>query len=344
MCVFNTKTSYTILYIVLLKKMNILTTIFIFLFVLFLYVHIIHQLKRSEDLEIYEMDYSTNANLQEVCDLKQPVLFDYQCINPEYFDNMNYDSIKNITSTNDIKVKEANDYWSETNQIDYVLLPIQSIINLTNSDTHSNYFTENNDEFVSESGLSNHFHTNDSFLKPTMTAITKYDINMGSKGVCTPLRYHTNYRQFMIVNSGKIKVKMTPWKSKKYLYPIKDYENYEFRSPINVWKTQQKYLHEMDKMRFLEFEVNAGYLLCVPPYWWYSISYSSDVDTMVTSITYNSIINCVVNLPHWGLYYLQQHNIKPKISKTLPVVNSSIDNNIDNENDAGTEPVVINEL
>lgn len=324
--------------------MNILITIFIFLFVLFLYVHIIHQLKRSEDLEIYEMDYSTNANLQEVCDLKQPVLFDYQSINPEYFDNMNYDSIKNITSTNDIKVKEANDYWIETNQIDYVLLPIQSIINLTNSDTHSNYFTENNDEFVSESGLSNHFHTNDSFLKPTMTAITKYDINMGSKGVCTPLRYHTNYRQFMVVNSGKIKVKMTPWKSKKYLYPIKDYENYEFRSPVNVWKTQQKYLHEMDKMRFLEFEVNAGYLLYVPPYWWYSISYSSDVDTLVTGITYNSIINCVVNLPHWGLYYLQQHNIKPKISKTLPAVISSVDNNIDNGNDAGTEPVVINKL
>ena len=33
------------------------------------------QFKKSEDLEIYEMDYSTNAHLQDVCDVRQPVLF-----------------------------------------------------------------------------------------------------------------------------------------------------------------------------------------------------------------------------------------------------------------------------
>ena len=38
------------------------------------------QFKKSEDLEIYEMDYSTNANLQDVCDVRQPVLFNVKDI------------------------------------------------------------------------------------------------------------------------------------------------------------------------------------------------------------------------------------------------------------------------
>jgi hypothetical protein len=58
--------------------MNFLFNIIIFLLVLFLYIHITHQLKTSEDLEIYELDYTTNQHLQEVCDIKQPVLFEFK--------------------------------------------------------------------------------------------------------------------------------------------------------------------------------------------------------------------------------------------------------------------------
>jgi hypothetical protein len=55
--------------------MEFYITILIFLTIIFLYIHIMAQFKKSEDLEIYEMDYSTNQNLQETCSVKQPVLF-----------------------------------------------------------------------------------------------------------------------------------------------------------------------------------------------------------------------------------------------------------------------------
>jgi len=316
--------------------MSILINILLFLIILFLYIHITHQLKRSEDLEIYEMDYSTNTNLQEVCEIKQPVLLNYKNINPEFFDSLNVNSLGNIGS-NELKIKEINDYWKSDDTVDFVLIPFQSAETLINSDTQSNYFSENNNDFIEETGLIKFYQENDVNLKPTACLQTKYDIMMGSKSVTLPLRYHTCYRQFLCVNSGKIHVKMTPWKSTKYMYPIYDYENYEFRSPINVWNPQQKYMNEMDKIKFLEFDVLEGYVLNIPPYWWYSIKYSEE-PTMISGFTYNSVMNCLANIPNWGLYFLQQHNIKKRLTKTIDIDNhlgapSKHDSDKDNDKD-----------
>jgi hypothetical protein len=118
---------------------------------------------------------------------------------------------------------------------------------------------------------------------------------------------------------------MTPWKSGKYLYPIHDYDNYEFKSPVDVWKPQRKYLHEMDKIRFLEFDISAGHAFYIPPYWWYSIKYSDSTDNLLCGITYNSIMNCAVNLPNWGLYFLQQQNIHKKLLKTIDLTQTIVD-------------------
>ena len=49
--------------------MTFFINLVLFLLVLFFYIHVTAQFKKSEDLEIYEMDYSDNAHLQEVCDV-----------------------------------------------------------------------------------------------------------------------------------------------------------------------------------------------------------------------------------------------------------------------------------
>ena len=306
--------------------------ILVFIIVLFLYIHITNQFKRSEDLEIYEMDYTDNAHLQEVCNIKQPILFEYKSHNPEFFEDLDVEKLLEVGS-HDVKVKNIEDYWKEDDSVDYVVLPFQSARTLMISDPQSKYFTENNDMFVEESGFAGKFSSNDSFIKPSLTMQTKYDVCIGSNNVITPLRYHTFYRHFLCVTSGKISVKMTPWKSHKYLYPNMDYDNYEFASPVNVWKPQKKYLHEMDKMKFLEFDVLAGSVVYIPPYWWYSIKYSEEPDNVVCIFTYNSVMNCVANVKHWGLYYLQQSNNKKRIVKTLDIQPST--------NDSSTESIEI---
>ena len=96
----------------------------------------------------------------------------------------------------------------------------------------------------------------------------------GSIGSKTPLRYNLNYRNFYYVTSGKINIKLIPPHSSKYLYPIKDYDNFEFRSPINPWDVQHQYKADFDKVKCLEIKLKPGFIFYIPAYWWYSIKFN----------------------------------------------------------------------
>lgn len=287
------------------------TSILIFILVLFIYLHLTAQWKRSEDLEIYEMDYESNSQLQEVCDVKQPVIFEFKTISPEFFEKASLEHFLETAETQEVYVKDTHDYTNQTS-VDSIVLPFNTAHALLKSDPSSHLITEGNADFIDDSSQTKHFQTYiDSHLKPSFAARTKYDVCMGSAKSHTPLRYHTHSRHYCIVSNGTIHVKMAPWKSRKHLTPIYDYENYEFFSNVNPWCQVP-----VDKIKFLEFEVQEGYVLCVPPYWWYSIQYDS-YNTVVCTATYNTVMNMVANAKHWGLYFFQQQNIQQKTVKTL---------------------------
>jgi hypothetical protein len=231
----------------------------------------------------------------------------------ELFNDLDLDPDKFKNGTHDVKIKDVADADSG----DYVVLPFSSAETLIRSDTKSRFYSEHNYEFAAENSNAM-FSEIDSFLKPAFSAQTKYDIIFGSKGAYTPMRYHTEFRKFICVQSGKIHVKMSPWRSHKFLHPYDDYINYEFKSPVNVWKPQSKYMLDMEKLKFLDFEVKAGYVLYIPPFWFYSIKISNE-PSFVYEFTYNSIMNCIANSPKWGMYFLQQQNTKKKVMKTMDV-------------------------
>jgi hypothetical protein len=57
--------------------MEILINLIIFIIVFFLYLHISFQLKINNDLEVLEIEEPTKGQLEEICDLRQPVLFNF---------------------------------------------------------------------------------------------------------------------------------------------------------------------------------------------------------------------------------------------------------------------------
>jgi len=58
--------------------MNTILAIFVFCIVLFIYLHIYYHLKKCDDLEIYEIQQPSKERLEEICDLRQPVIFDFE--------------------------------------------------------------------------------------------------------------------------------------------------------------------------------------------------------------------------------------------------------------------------
>jgi hypothetical protein len=295
--------------------MQTFINIIIFCIIVFLYIHVNYQFKKGEDLEIYELDYTSNTHLQEICNVKQPVLFQFKF---DELENMTPEKLSKTVGSHECKVKDTYDYYDEkVVSVDHVNFPFQTAYKIFMRDPKGRYYTENNEFFLEESGIIGELQEIDAFLKPNFCMKTKYDFLCGSSDTGMPLRYHNYDRYFLIVVSGKIRVKMTHYKSRKYLHTIKDYEKYEFRSPVDAWKVQQNYEKDMEKIRFLEFDVPTNHVLYVPPYWYYSIQFTEK--TSVFAATYCTIMNAVAHSPEWGRYYLQQANIQKKIAKTMDI-------------------------
>lgn len=297
-----------------------IVSLFIFVVIVFLYIHITAQWKKSEDLEIYETDYTTNTHLQEVCAVRQPVLFVFQQPTPIY-ESIQLSKMDKY-STYTVNVKDIHDYWKPpagqsdpTVSVDSVELPFHSARRLFETDISPRYISENNQTFLEETGLERMLSSMDTYLKPSVGVLySRYDLLFAAKHSVTPMRYHTHSGYFLVPTAGKITVKMTPWKSRAYLYPVKDYEYYEFWSRVNVWNPLSCHSTEMDKLRFLEFDVLPGYILSIPPYWWYSIRFSNDPETCVCAFTYDTVMNAAAHSYDWALYYLQQNNITTRVS------------------------------
>ena len=317
--------------------MKIIFTIFIFCIVLFLYLHIQFHLKQSDDLEMYELDNPSKEKLEEICDLRQPVLFDFDSQNIIETTNKNY--LQNNYSSFDMKIRgyQETQNKKQTDEL-YVPLPLHSTLKLLDEDKKSFYITENNMEFIQETGIMKNIQYNDSFIRPYMVSNYFYDILMGAQDSWTPLKYEINYRNYFLMTEGTAQIKLIPPKSKKYLHPNYDYENFEWSSPFNIWNIQTEFRQDFDKIKSLEFTLVAGKTLYIPAYWFYSIKFNKD--SVITCFKYRTYMNNLAISPYLFMYALQLQNIKRETSKKIPVHQLNLNLNLNQEKKTEPKEVV----
>lgn len=300
--------------------MNFLLILLIFCIVLFFYLHIYFQLKTSNDLEIYDIENPAKDRLEEICDLRQPVvLLSTNTKNIEHLtDSLSQTKLLATYSTFDIKlrnVKEKRDSLTENESEMYIPFAFNNAVKAIAEDPDTKYLGENNRDFLEESGLKKIYALNDSFLKPYMNAHSLYDYIFAAKGLQTPFKYELNYRNYFTVIEGEVKVKLAPPKSSKYLMPLKDYEYLEFRSPMNPWNIQEEYKQEFEKIKCLEIILKKGQLFYLPAYWWYSFEFSEKA--ALASFKYRTYMNTFAILDKLLIHFLQSQNIKRKNIKTI---------------------------
>ena len=305
--------------------MKYLTIVLIFCLVLFFYLHIFFHLKTSNDLEIYTIERPSKEKLEEICDLRQPVTFEFP--NEELQNTCIIDNIKINYDNFDVKIRNAQDF-------EYTKLPLSfsEARGLLSTDSRAIYFSENNMEFLTETGLIKAFRYNDLFLRPHMVSSCIYDLIIGSKGCYTPLRYSLNYRNYFYVTEGSITIKLIPPSAGRYLYHEKDYDNFEFRSPMNPWNIQPEYKKEFGKIKALEIKLKKNEIVFIPAYWWYSILF--DEMSTLCSFQYRTYMNTVAILPEIIIATLQAQNIKHQIAETLDLTQEI-------ESEKVTEPKIL---
>ena len=314
--------------------MKIIFGFFIFCLVLFIYLHIQFHLKTSEDLEMYEVEQPSKDKLEEICDIRQPVLFDFDC--QKIIESSNRTYISNNYNAFEIKIRNSKE--EDPNAEIYMPLPIHAAIKLFDEDKNATYFSENNAEFLEETGVVKNLKYNDEFLRPYMVSNCNYDILLGSANTCTPFRYEINSRNFLLLTEGNAQIKLAPPHSTKYLYPIYDYDNFEFKSPVNPWSPQPKYSADFDKMKCLEFTLTPGKTLFIPAYWWYTIKFQKN--TSISCFHYRTYMNNIAVIPYIGMHALQIQNVKRNSVKKASI--SELNNElIEKKEEEQTQNVVI---
>ena len=283
--------------------------ILIFCFILFLYIHICHQLKTNSDLEVYEINDPTKDELENICENKQPLIirsingFDQNTINLLKLDNIqNSYGFFDINITN---TKEDNDNLQK-----YVHITLDEAVKLFKKDKKNKYITQNNSDFINETTIEKLIKKNDIILRPYLLSMSNYDYIVGGKDTYTVLQKNISYRNFFIVTQGSITIKLIPPESTKYLRENREYEYFEFTSPLNPWNIQEKYKNDLRRIKTLDVTINEGEILFIPSFWWYSIK-MNELSSIVVS-KYWTHMNIVATTPHHLLYLLQNQNISNK--------------------------------
>ena len=131
--------------------MKIIIGFFIFCLVLFIYLHIQFHLKTSNDLEMYEVDEFSKEKLEEILDVRQPVLFDFD--NRKIVENTNQTFINSYYPAFEVKLRNSKDETDDENAELFIPLPLHAATKLFHEDQKSNYISENNGDFLQETGV-----------------------------------------------------------------------------------------------------------------------------------------------------------------------------------------------
>jgi hypothetical protein len=294
--------------------MNILLNLFIFCIVLFIYIHIVFNYKKSNDLEVYEIEEPSKEKLEEICDIKQPIIFNMY--NSNLLDIFNNKYIIDNYSSFDIKIRNTNSIYTDRDGDLYLPFTMQKANDLFCNDICGNYFSENNYEFIEETTLIKNFKYNDIFLRPHMQCHSDYDILFGSINSFTPLKYQLFNRNYFTVTEGSVQIILIPPIMYKYLHVEKDYEYFEFKSSINPWDVQNKFKLDYDKVKPLEITLTKNNIIYIPPYWFYSIKIKEE-NTIVLNFKYNTYMSTLSIIHELCIKYLQNNNIKHNLFKSV---------------------------
>jgi hypothetical protein len=300
---------------------------FIFCVVLFIYLHIHFQLKTSNDLEMYEIEHTSKDKLEEICDLRQPVLFETET--SKIIETTNKSYLTNNYGAFEIKIRNIRSSDPEAER--YMPLPIKSAFTLFDEDKSSSYLSENNMEFLKETGVIKNLQYNDEFFRPYMVSNCDYDIITGSDKCTTPFKYGIDYRNYLILSEGSAQIKLSPPHSIRYLFPKYDYDNFEFSSSIDPWNVEPKYKADFDKIKCLEFTLTKGKVLFIPAFWWYSIKLEKN--TSISRLTYRTYMNNIASAPYYAMYALQIQNVKHDVVKKFNIEELKVESESENKED-----------
>ena len=284
--------------------MYFILDIMIFSIIIFIYINTYFHIKRSNYLEIYEIENTSKEKFEELCDLKQPIL-----LNNYETQTIDIKDLINSYGNFDVLIRKNNDE---------ICLPLklEDSINLFKLDNSTNYISENNREFLIETSINKSLFVCDIFLRPYYISNITPDFIIGSKNSYTKLRCKFDCRNYFYINSGLVEINMTLPSNARYLHIVENIENLLSESQIDIYNVEDKYLNDFNKIKLLKIILKPCQLLQIPAGWYYNIKFLEN-DVIIYNFSCRTYMNSFSLMPSYIKKFIQEKNIVNRFTKII---------------------------
>jgi len=274
--------------------MSVVYFVIVFIVVLFIYLHVQFQLSTSSEEKIYDVEFGLNKRIDDVLDLKQPVVL-HTTTNLRIFSDNNLFIQESFNRRSILQTFKENEICVLDNTSDDVNTVVSSTVesanDLFNADKKGIYYTESNKEIIDNLGkfkigaLTTYYN----FLKPPLCSNNMYDIIFGSEYVTTRAKYSIMFRNYFLVTDGEVEIRLIPPNNVQSDNIISKYETFEYISKDNLWDTTET-------PNSITAVLKKGECMYIPPYWLYSFKLSKGA--VIVSSRYNSYLTELATIHH----------------------------------------------
>ena len=317
---------------------NYLHIIVTFICVLFLYIHIQFQLSPSEERQIFVIDQPVNIQIEEIFELKQPIIM--KLLHADIINELTMEKIYEECQHTDISIYDNSGSISHA----HILSSTTACKNLFNTDKNSRYYTEKNAENIStlpSNSIIKKINTSHRIFTPPLCSRQKNDILFGSDNVTTIPQHSIMFRNIFTVTSGTVDVCLIHPDdfAKNNITINNEYTDMTFfiQSGFDLWNN--------DNPDIIKATIHTGETMSIPPYWLYSFKYKENA--VIGSSSFNSYITEIAIIKHTLLYWATKFTRPTNVIYTTTkkedethIVNEKIDNTPQQNNEETTKNIV----
>jgi len=270
----------------------------VFIVVLISYLHIQSHFRSAPGSDVFELDGVIEARIDDVLDLKQPVVFRARS-DADLEEELNLHALLRERPDADVSVVDAVKGTRVVSSLD-------SFAKLQQAATDTHYYSDGNEAVIH--GLSKDTRArimkHHVLLTPPLAYATRYDLMFGTDGGESALRRHVAHRSYFTVTNGTMDAKL--------VHPDQLTE-VEFActpdaAPDSMTSAA---ISGQNIPKAKDVTLYKGQTLFVPPYWGATFKFTKD--TFVLVAKYSTYMTEVATCTHTARFWYHKMTARPAV-------------------------------
>jgi hypothetical protein len=278
--------------------MNYIIHLCVFVIVLITYLHIQSHFRAAPGSDVFELDGVIEARIDDVLDLKQPVVFRMRT-DAALEEDLNIHALLRTRPDADVSVVDATNGTR-------VASSIGSFAKLQQAATDTHYYSDGNDAVIqglpkdTRARIASHH----GLLIPPLACTTRYDLLFGTDGGVSSMRRHVAHRSYFTVTNGTVEAKLV---HPDQLTEV-DFTCTPDATPDSMTSAA---ISAQNTPKAKDVTLHKGQTLFVPPYW--GVTFQFTKDAFVLAAKYSTYMTEAATCVHSARVWYHKMTAHPAV-------------------------------